>query len=122
MSTAPAVSVEQRPDAVVVHVLVNDLDENNLVAVRRGIADAVKQSPSFPFILDIGKVKFVPSLSLGALVRLVNEFRARRQRLVLVSLQPAVRQVIAITRLDRIMEIMDDVDAALRSVGAGVGG
>jgi len=101
----------------VIHVLAHDLGEDNIASVRGGITDAVSQSPSLPFIIEMANVKFVPSLTLGALVRLVNEFRARRQRLIFVSLQPTVRQVIVITRLDRLMEIMDDVEAALRSVG-----
>jgi anti-anti-sigma factor len=120
MSEKSSISVEQRPEAVIIHVLAHDLDENNIVGLRSGITDALAASPPLPFIVDMANVKFVPSLTLGALVRLVNEFRTRRQRLIFVCLQPTVRQVITITRLDRILEIMDDVGAAVRSVGIGV--
>jgi anti-anti-sigma factor len=117
MSESPAISVELRPDAVVVRLLIPDLDEDHMLALRRELDAAVKQSPSLPFIVDMARIKFIPSLTLGALVPMAGEFRARRQRLILVALQRAVRQVISITRLDRVMEIMDDVDGALRSVG-----
>jgi anti-sigma B factor antagonist len=69
-----------------------------------------------PFVLDMTNVKYLPSLTLGAMVRLANAFRARNQRLILAAMQPTVRQVISITRLDRVFEIHDDVDSALKSV------
>ena len=119
MPETPSISVEQRPEAVVIHVLTHNLDENNVVGLRSGITDALAASPPLPFIIDMAKVTFVPSLTLGALVRLVSEFRGRQQKLIFVSLQTSVRQVITITRLDRVMEIMDDVSAALRSVAIG---
>ena len=68
-----------------------------------------------PFVLDMANVKYLPSLTLGAMVRLVSEFRARGQRLLLAAMQPTVRQVITITRLDRVFEIYDDVDSAVKA-------
>jgi anti-anti-sigma factor len=118
MPETPCISVEARPDVVLVRALSGDLGETEVVRFRNELAEAAGKSPAMPFIVDLATVKFVPSLALGVLVRLVNEFRARRQRLVFVSLQAPVRQVLAITRLDRVMEIADDVNAALRSVGA----
>jgi anti-anti-sigma factor len=120
MSETSSVSIEQQPEAVVVHVLASDLDEAQVAGLRTGITEAQAAGATLPFIIDMAAVKFVPSLTLGALVRLVNEFRAHRQRLIFVSLQSPVRQTLVITRLNRLMEIMDDVPAALRSLGAGV--
>lgn len=118
MSEASAVSVESLVGAKVVHVLAPDLSEQNMAAFRGGIAQAAGQS-SDPFIIDLANVKYLPSLTLGAFVGMVNEFRARKQRLIFVCLRPTIRQVVSITRLDRVLEIMDDVATALRSVGAG---
>ena len=120
MSETTSISVEQKPEAVVIHVLQHDLDESQITALRSGIAQALTGGASLPFIIDLAQVTFVPSLTLGAMVRLVSEFRGRQQKLIFVSLQTSVRQVITITRLDRVMEIMDDVNAALRSVGGTV--
>jgi len=117
MAETPSIRVEKNAAATVVHVLVTDLDENHIVLLCRELADVVKDEPSLPCILDMSAVKFIPSLTLGALVRLVNEFRSRRQRLIFVNLQATVRKVIAITRMDRVMEILDDIPTALQSVG-----
>jgi anti-anti-sigma factor len=116
MSETPATLIDRQPDVVVVHVQAKDLDENNIARVRADVSAAASEAPSVPFVIDLANVKFVPSLTLGILVRLNNEFKARGQRLILVSLQPTVRRVIAITRLDRLFEILDDVPAALNSI------
>ena len=116
MSQVIAPSVEPLADAVVVRVLAHMLDEENIAALQSSVEEAVAKSPPLPFIIDMAQVKFVPSLTLGVLVRLVNDFRARRQRLIFVSLQPTVRHVLTITRLDRMLEILEDVAAAQRSI------
>jgi anti-sigma B factor antagonist len=116
-SAAPATSVDRRGDVVIVKVEAKNLDEDNTRRVHADIAAALEQSPrALPFVLDLSNVKFLPSLTLGAMVRLGNEFRSRNQRLILTALQPTIRQVVIITRLDRVFEIHDSVDDALKAI------
>jgi anti-sigma B factor antagonist len=110
----PATSMDVKEDLVIVQVLVPDLDENHTRQLHSDLTTAALASPSLPFVLDMTKVKFLPSLTLGAMVRLATEFRARKQRLLLAALQPTIRQVITITRLDRVFEIIDTVDNAVK--------
>jgi len=106
----PAVTeIERRGGFVVVHVLPERLDESNLSAVRADTSAAGKETPSAAVVLDLAKVSFMPSLSLGGLIQILQEFKARGQRLVLVSIQPMVRETMALTRLDRLFEIQDDL-------------
>ena len=111
----PATVVERLDDVVVIRVQVRDLDEAHTKAVHADVNAAAAESPGLPFILDLSSVKFLPSITLGAMVRLGQSFRARNQRLLLTGLQPTIRQVLTITKLDRMFEIQDDVDAALRA-------
>lgn len=105
----PAViSVESQADSVVIHVLLDHLDDTNIETVRESVEDAGSKSPHLPVILDMAQVYFVVSLSLGVLVELSQQFKGRGQRLVLTNLQAPVRQVIAITRLDKLFEIQGD--------------
>src|SRR5438093_5652109 len=100
MADTPATILELQDDVAIVRVQCSDLDENHVKAVRDELASA-SQAHSEPFVVDLSRVKFVPSLSLGILVRIASEFRARGQRLIIAGLQPTVRQVLAITKLDR---------------------
>lgn len=113
MPDPTATIIEQHPSVIVVRIQSDRLDETNLAAVRSEVSAAGLESPQFPVALNMVNVTFVPSLSLGGLVQLVQIFKARGQRLVLVNLQPPVRQTITITRLDRLFEIQDDLSAFL---------
>jgi anti-anti-sigma factor len=111
MPDETATILERRTNLIVLHVQPERLDETSLKALRAETAAAGSSSPDLPVVLDMGKVAFLASLSLGGLVQLTQAFRARKQRLILSNLQPAVRETIAITRLDRLFEIVDDLSA-----------
>jgi anti-anti-sigma factor len=109
MAGSAATVIDQHPNVIVVHVQAERLDEANLTSVRDDTVAAGTAAPGTPVVLDMAKVAYIASMSLGGLVQLVQVFRARRQRLVLAALQPFVREAIAITRLDRLFEVVDKV-------------
>ncbi len=116
MPDTNAIIVERPAGAIVIRLTVKDLDEVHIAQVRDELKPIADQSPQTPFILDLSTVKFVPSLCLGAMVKLSSEFKARKQRLILASLQRTVQQVLALTRLDRVFEIQPTVEAALEDI------
>ncbi len=119
MSDSPIASVEEMPDVVVLHVEVEELKEEELHQLQvevRAVADA---NPGQPCIIDLARVSFMPSLSLAALIRLHSEFHARKQRLIFAGLQPHVRDLFVMTRLDRLFELHVNVDAAVQAVRPG---
>ena len=107
MSDPAVISVERQADKIVIHVQLDNLDETNIGTVRESVEDAAKGSPQLPVILDMARISFLVSLSLGEFVQLSQQFKGRGQRLVLANLQPPVRQVFAVTRLDKLFEIQD---------------
>jgi anti-anti-sigma factor len=111
-------SVEHVPPAVVVHVLAGELRKPEVDAVCAAVdaARADGGGASAPFVLDLARVKFAGSLALGVLLGLKKEFVARGQRLIFVNLQRDVRDPVAISRMDRIFEILPDVPAALHAL------
>ena len=111
-------SVEQLPQAVVVHVLSDELGKIEVDQVCKGVDQARLTAPTLPFILDMAHVRFVPSVGMGVLVGLNSEFRGRGQRLIFAAMQDDVRRSFTITRVHQILEIVDDLPAALRSLSA----
>jgi len=120
MSNLSVTTVERRPEALVVSVQAARLDEANLKLLRSDISSAASESPELPMILDMAKVSVMPSMSLGAMVQLSKEFQVRKRRLMLAGLQPFVRETMAITRLDRVFEIHEDLEAALKAAQGGI--
>jgi anti-anti-sigma factor len=113
MSSNSVVSIE--PHDEVIHAVVNrsDLKDSALDQLQTEIAAAAAQQPSRAIVLDMTRVKYVPSMGLGTLVMLMRHLKTSNQRFVLVGLQSEVRTVLAITRLDKLFEIQPDFDAAL---------
>lgn len=116
MSEPAATIVDQQADAVIIRVQAADMDETNARRVQAEVSVAAGNAPQCPVVLDLTQVRFLPSLSLAALIRVHTECRARQQQLMLTGLRPELRNVLLITRLDRLFDLHPDVDAALRRI------
>src|SRR5437773_6690255 len=115
--SSPVLSVERLPSAVVVHVLARDLGKSEVDALCGDVDKAQAAAPaSLPFILDMANVRFAGSLAMGVLVGLSQEFHARGQQLIFVGFQSNVYEAINMLRMNRIIEIMPDVNAAMQSI------
>jgi anti-sigma B factor antagonist len=90
-----------------------EMDEASTGKMQAEVLAGAEQAKELPVALDLSKVSFFPSLSLGAIVVLLNTLKKRGQKLILVGLQPPVREALALTRLDKLFEIRDDVEEAI---------
>ena len=90
------------------------LDDDQLKTLIRLIDEAAGPNSGITLvILDLGRVSILSSLALGLLVQISKNCQAREQKLKLTALQPQVRKVFAITRLDRIFQFADSAQAAM---------
>jgi anti-sigma B factor antagonist len=67
-------------------------------------------------IVDLKDVKFIDSSGLGTLVRVYKHARADSGDVCLASLQPTVKRVFELTRLDRVFEVHPDSEAAVKKL------
>jgi anti-anti-sigma factor len=117
--TLPAISVTIESGgagrAIVARPLVKMMDDAALKTLTRLVDESsAAANPAIPLVvIDLARVIILPSLALGLLVQMSNKCKAREQQLKLVAVQPSVRQVFAITRLDRIFQFAESVDAAI---------
>ncbi len=63
-------------------------------------------------VFEMSDVDFIDSSGLGVLVGTFKQVRVERGNVVLVGLRPVVRRIFSITRLDKIFEIFDTLEAA----------
>ncbi|MDF1728375.1 MAG: STAS domain-containing protein [Sulfitobacter sp.] len=80
-------------------------------AMRRAAADA---GPVV--VLDLGKVDFIDSSGLGALVSTMKAL-APAQSLQLAGMRPPVRRVFELTRMDTVFTLYDTPEEALERRG-----
>ena len=105
-------SASQVGDALIVVVEDRRIDAAVAVRFKDRMHELTRASPA-RVILDLGKVEFLDSSGLGAIVGSMKQIGRDRQ-LDLAALTPMVEKVFRITRMDRVFQIFATVDAAIR--------
>lgn len=116
MSENTVLLVHPHEEMVWAEVQHAEFDEELTLKLQQEFLALTGQIRQLPVVLDTSKVTFLPSLSIGALVGFLTEFKKAGRRFILVGLQPTVREILAITHLDKIFEIYDGVDDALEQI------
>lgn len=65
-------------------------------------------------ILDLQQVEFIDSIGISTLVSGLKQFRSRGGDLRLIGLQPSARAIFELMMLDRVFEIYDTPEEALK--------
>lgn len=107
------INVEQRPEAVVVHIKAEKIEEYNVQEVRDAMSSAISKVSSKPVVLELSEVIFLQSLALGAFLRILTECRTREQPLFLVGLNSDLKELFRVTRLNQVFRILADVPAVI---------
>src|SRR5215207_3478769 len=118
-ATTPAVNpitIECTDSAVIARLKVKLLDDQTLRRVDEMVDKAACGRPGVNVIvLDMSHVQLVPSLGLGAILQLTKKYQERKQSVKLAGVQPQVKTTMAITKLDRILDMEETVEAAIMS-------
>ena len=113
-SEGPRVWTEKLGESLVVRLKAKMLEQRDLNMVETLIAPASPGTGVKAIVLDLTHVQFLPSLALGLLVKLSDACERRQQQLRLAAIIPQVRDVLKITRLDRILHLCDTVEEAAK--------
>ena len=110
----PSATIEKKQHAVIARAMNKLEDEDHLKSLMRMIDEAVVSETGVSLVIvDLSRVTIIPSLALGMLVQISNKCKARQQKLKLAGVNPQLRQVFSITRLDRVFEFTPDVEGAM---------
>ena len=115
MSQPNVVTVESYESCVVI-TMHGEMDEARTRAMEVEVSAKAADACDRTVVLDLSNVECMPSLSLGALITLLQESRKRNQRFVLAGVQLQVRDSLAITHLSQQFETYDTVEVALREL------
>ena len=107
------INVEQHPEAVVVRIKAEKIEEYNVQEVQDAISLAIAEVSPKPVVLELSGVIFLQSLALGALLRILTECRTREQPLFLVGLNSDLKELFRVTRLNQVFRIVADLPAVI---------
>lgn len=112
MADQPVLSVTRKDSHCLATILSRSLDDEKTDELIASLLTAAGTSGGLPIVLDMSKVDFAPSVTLGALVKLSKSFKLDGRRLILAAVQSRIRNTIAVTRLDKLLEICPTVTDA----------
>ena len=73
-------------------------------------------------VLDLADVDYLSSVGLRVLMIATKTLRGGGARFGVASLQPAVREIFAVSRFDRVVEVFPSVEAALAAISPAAAG
>jgi anti-anti-sigma factor len=104
----------------VVQVLVENILFDNYEQVFNKIRQAVNDDDNL-IVLDMARVRFIDSISLGMLVPLQLYARRMRGDMGVMALQPKIRELFKALSLDKIIKVYDNVNEAAQAMSESAG-
>ncbi|HEX8875218.1 MAG TPA: STAS domain-containing protein [Phycisphaerales bacterium] len=95
----------------------NILDEGNIQMISEEISRLIDAEASPKLLISFANVDHLSSAALGALITINNKIRQKNGQLRLASIDPQIYEVFVITRLNKLFQIHESVDDAIKSFG-----
>jgi len=95
------------------------LDELNVQQLGQELMDLVEKRYMVKLVLNFENVKFLSSAVLGKLISLNKRLTAEKGRLAFCHIREDIMQVFKITRLDKLIPILESEEEAVQKVKKG---
>jgi len=95
--------------------LSGDIDLVHSPAVRKALLGEIKEKRTPRVFLNLKNVRYIDSSGIASLVEGLKASRDLGSRLILYGLNKTVREVMQLSRLQKIFEIYEDEEQALAS-------
>ncbi len=106
-------STEKIGDVTVVSVLTEVLDASNTEEFKTGFASILNESNKL--IFEMSHVKFIDSSGCGTLLYCQKQLNKLNGALKLCGVQETVRTLFELIRIDRVIDIFDSKEEALKA-------
>jgi len=105
------IAVQNFDGVAVAAVPVDELDASNAGAFKRDIAPVLQTNAKL--VLDLGRLRFVDSSGLGAMLSCLRQLSAKNGDLKLCGMSKQVRALFELVRMHRIFDIYGSRDEAV---------
>lgn len=90
------------------------LDEQNIPIIGEQLFKLVDELGRRKLLLNLGNVEYMSSSALDILITLNKKTQAAGGRLMMCNIDPQVREVLEITKQDRVLDIRNEEQEALQ--------
>lgn len=105
-------------DGALVIAVSGELDLLAAPELRSRLLDEVR-SGRREIVLDLRETTFMDSTALGVIIAALKTLQERHGRLVLVNTRASIDKTLAITGLDRVLQVARDLDSAVEAARGG---
>ncbi len=95
----------------------NILDEANIQQIGEELTSMIEASPSPRLLISFSNVDHLSSAALGTLITINNKIKAKNGKLRLANIDPQIYEVFVITKLNKLFQIHDTTEEAIKSFG-----
>jgi anti-anti-sigma factor len=107
------ISIMPSSKALIASVQCREFDHGANERLKQEVYDAAATTSGLPLILDLSRVTFIASSTLGALVELRNKFSKDGRRMALTGVSPDILKVMKTCSIQGLFEVHDTVENAL---------
>jgi anti-anti-sigma factor len=116
----PQISVDYKNGATVVTFRKEKiLEDTDIQSLAESLFGLLKDAQEVNLILDFHPVGFMSSAVLGLLIRISKKVAEQGGQVRLCGINKRIYQAFVITGLDKVFDIFQDVDNALRGASGG---
>ena len=113
----PRISVEYTENVTIVAFTDEKiLEEKHIQSLQASVMSVIEEPKRINLILDFCNVRFLSSAVLGLLIRVSKKVYERDGQLRLCNINPKIYEIFRITRLTKVFDIYQDVEAAIESL------
>jgi anti-sigma B factor antagonist len=95
--------------------ITGDIDLANSPAMRKTLLQEIRDKHAAKVFLNLKNVRYIDSSGIASLVEGLKASRDSGGRMILYGLNPSVKEVMELSRLQKIFEIYDSEEQALAS-------
>jgi anti-sigma B factor antagonist len=92
------------------------LDEGNIQIIGNQLFALLEEAGRQKIVLDFSNVEYLSSAALGKLITMDKKVKAAKGKLRLCNIRPDIYEVFAITKLNKLFDMKDDLEAALQGL------
>ena len=92
------------------------LDEGNIQIIGNQLFSLVEDDARTKIILDFSNVEYLSSAALGKLITMDKKVKAAKGKLRLSTVRPDIYEVFAITKLNKLFDMRDNLEQALEGM------
>ena len=92
------------------------LDEGNIQIIGNQLFALLEEDGRQKIVLDFSNVEYLSSAALGKLITMDKKVKAAKGKLRLCNIRPDIYEVFAITKLNKLFDMKDNLEAALQGL------